>query len=243
MTRSPLNYTQRNFTRPHACSTHAWPRASINLLILSVSLGGLFAPYLTGAQELSGVDQLPGVEQLKTLPIDLDADSSEFDRKNNKLLFRGLTISQGTLKIEADEATAERLDFENSRWEFSGNVRIKNVATTAYADYADIHFQEHQIRRAEMRGQPVRFSQQGIDKDTITEGHALTMDYDVSTGIISMSEEAWLSDGANEVSGNRISYDLLREYIIADADETGQVRMKIIPPENAAERPGVKPIP
>jgi lipopolysaccharide export system protein LptA len=48
-----------------------------------------------------------------------------------------------------------------------------------------------------------------------------------------MSEDAWLSDGANEVSGNRISYDLISEYIIADSDETGQVRMKINPPQNS----------
>ena len=59
------------------------------------------------------------------------------------------------------------------------------------------------------------------------------MEYDADNGIIRMLENAWLSDSANEVSGNRIAYDLNRQYIIADADEDGQVRMKIIPPENS----------
>ena len=58
------------------------------------------------------------------------------------------------------------------------------------------------------------------------------MEYDADTGIIKMSDDAWLSDSANEVSGNRISYDLNRQFIIADSDDDGQVRMKIIPPEN-----------
>jgi lipopolysaccharide transport protein LptA len=58
------------------------------------------------------------------------------------------------------------------------------------------------------------------------------MEYDLESGVIRMSKDAWLSDGANEVSGNRIAYDLVSEYIIADSDETGQVRMKISPPQD-----------
>lgn len=195
--------------------------SSRNLLVIAlVSLLGT-----TVAQEV------PDIGLIKTLPIDLDAESSEFDRKKNKLFFRGLTIKQGMLSIKADEATATRLDFENMRWEFSGTVIIKNAGTTARCDYADILFREHRIRSAVMQGQPVEFEQLRIDAERQTEGHANLMEYDVDTGIIRMSDDAWLSDGANEVSGNRISYDLNREYIIADADDDGQVRMKIIPPE------------
>jgi lipopolysaccharide export system protein LptA len=175
--------------------------------------------------------EVPDIGLMKTLPIDLDAESSEFDRKKDKLFFRGLTIKQGTLSIKADEATASRLDFENTRWEFTGTVIIENAGTTARCDYADILFRDHRIRNATMRGQPVTFERLRIDEERQTEGRANLMEYDVDAGIIRMLEDAWLSDGANEVSGNRITYDLNREYIIADADDDGQVRMKIIPPE------------
>lgn len=181
----------------------------------------------------TGAQELPDIGMIKTLPIDLDAESSEFDRKNNKLRFRGLTIKQGLLSIKADEATATRLDFENMRWEFSGAVIVENDGTTAHCEYADILFREHRIRSAVMQGQPATFEQLRIDETRQTEGRANLMEYDVDLGIIRMSEDAWLSDGANEVSGNRISYDLNRDYIIADADDDGQVRMKIIPPENS----------
>jgi lipopolysaccharide export system protein LptA len=181
----------------------------------------------------SVAQEVPDIGLMKTLPIDLDAESSEFDRKKNKLFFRGLTIKQGMLRIKADEATASRLDFENTRWEFSGTVIIENAGTTVRCDYADILFRDHQIRSAMMRGQPVTFERLRIDEERQTEGHANRMEYDVDAGIIRMLDDAWLSDGANEVSGNRISYDLNREYIIADADGDGQVRMKIIPPKDS----------
>jgi lipopolysaccharide transport protein LptA len=177
--------------------------------------------------------EVPDIDLIKTLPINLDAESSEFDRKKNKLFFRGLTIKQGTLSIVADEATATKLDFENARWEFDGAVIIENAGTTAHCDHAEILFRNHRIRSAVMQVQPVTFEQLKIDEKRQTEGRANQMEYDADTGIIRMLDDAWLSDSANEVSGNRIAYDLNRQYIIADADDDGQVRMKIIPPENS----------
>jgi lipopolysaccharide export system protein LptA len=182
---------------------------------------------------ISHAQEVPDLELMKTLPINLDAASSEFDRKKNKLYFRDLTIKQGALKIVADEATATKLDFENARWEFSGSVVIENLGTTVRCDFAEILFREHRIRSAVMQGQPATFEQFKIDEERQTEGHANEMEYDADTGVIRMSDEAWVSDSANEVSGNRISYDLNRQYIIADADNDGQVRMKIIPPESS----------
>lgn len=184
-------------------------------------------------QSAGHAQELPDIELMKALPINLDAASSEFDRKKNKLYFRDLTIKQGELKIVADEATATRLDFENAIWEFSGSVVIENMGTTARCEFAEILFREHRIRSAVMKGEPASFEQFRIDEERQTEGRANLMEFDADTGIIKMSDEAWLSDSANEVSGNRISYDLNRQYIIADSDKDGQVRMKIIPPENS----------
>jgi lipopolysaccharide export system protein LptA len=202
-----------------------------------------FALALTGVGPFAWA-QAPDLALQKTLPIALDADSSEFDRKNDRLLFKGLRITQGSLHIEADEAEANQLDFEKSRWIFSGNVVIENVGTKAYCDYAEIFFLEHQIQNAVMRGQPARFTQirLGDDLETQgeTQGRANAMEYDLQSGLISMSKDAWLSDGSNEVSGDRITYDLVREYIIADADESGQVRMKINPPEKKSPGTGAK---
>jgi len=162
------------------------------------------------------------------LPIDLDAASSEFDRRNNRLVFQRLHITQGTLSITADVAEATRLDFENSRWAFKGNVVIDNQGARAFCDDAELMFIGHELRNATLRGSPARFEQQRPDAQ-LTQGRAGTMHYDVTAAIIRLSQDAWLSDGANEVSGDRIAYDLRREYVTADSG-TGQVRMKINPP-------------
>jgi lipopolysaccharide export system protein LptA len=214
-------------------------RLSINL---SVACATLWIP--TWAQPIQDV---PDVALLRSLPIDLDAESSEFNRRENRLVFHGLRIRQGPLRIDADEATATRLDFENTRWQFAGNVRIENGGSTAWADHADILFQEHRVRKATMKGQPVRFQQVAVAENdgsvTTTRGQANAMDYDIDTGVISMMEEAWLSDGSNEVSGDRIAYDIVREIIIADADESGQIRMKIVPPEGSLDKLGTDTLP
>ena len=95
------------------------------------------------------------------LPIDLDAAFSEFDRRNNRLIFRQLNITQGGLAIKADEATADPADFENSVWVFTGNVSIDNAGTKASCDRAELTFRDNQLRKAVLTGKPARFSQAG----------------------------------------------------------------------------------
>lgn len=176
-----------------------------------------------------GRAQLPDLATQSALPINLDATSSEFDRRNNRLVFQGLHITQGTLSVTADVGEATRIDFENSVWKFKGNVIIKNQGAHAFSDEAELVFLGHVLRSATLHGSPARFEQPRPGGQR-TEGHAGTMDYDVTAGIIRMSQDAWVSDGANEVSGDSIAYDLRREYVTAGSGTTGQVRMKINPP-------------
>jgi lipopolysaccharide export system protein LptA len=193
---------------------------------LSRSLAGVLCAGILAA---TGRAQVPDLASQAALPIDLDAASSEFDRRNNRLVFQQLHITQGTLIITADVAEATRLDFENSRWAFKGNVVIENQGARAFCDDAELTFVGHTLRDATMRGSPARFEQERPDARR-TEGRAGTMEYDARTAIIRLSQNAWLSDGANEVSGDRIAYDMRREYVTADSGGTGQVRMKIKPP-------------
>lgn len=187
---------------------------------------------------LPGWAQVPDFETQKTLPITLDADASEFDRKNSRLSFRRLRITQGKLSITADEAEATRLDFENSQWEFSGNVVIDSTDTKAFCDRAKISFNDHQITQAILSGKPARFEQSLPEEEKLTQGSANELEYDLQGATIKMVENAWLSDGSNEVSGAKITYDLEREFIIADADDTGPVRMKITPPADGSPLAG-----
>jgi lipopolysaccharide export system protein LptA len=168
------------------------------------------------------------------LPIDLDAESSAFDRRNNRLVFQRMQITQGALRIVADVAEATRLDFENSRWIFRGNVVIENKGARIVCDDAELQFIGHELRNARLNGAPARFEQQRPGSPP-TQGRAKTIDYDVTGAMIRLSGDAWLSDSANEVQGERISYDLRREYVTADSGEDGRVRMRINPPSRSPQ--------
>ena len=174
---------------------------------------------------------MPDLDIQKTLPITLDAKSSEFDRKNSRLRFTGLEITQGDLRIVADEAEATRLDFENNQWEFWGNVIIESTDAIAYCDRARIVFNDHQVTNATLVGDPARFEQSIPEEEKLTTGRANQLEYDLAGATIRMIDDAWLSDGSNEVSGAKITYDLDKEFIVADADDSGPVRMKFTPPE------------
>ena len=47
------------------------------------------------------------------IPITLDADSSEYNYETQRLVFRGLRMTQGTLGIAAEVAESDRLDFDD----------------------------------------------------------------------------------------------------------------------------------
>lgn len=175
-----------------------------------------------------------------TLPIDLDAAFSEFDRRNNRLIFRQLNIKQGALAIKADEATADPADFENSVWIFTGNVSIDNAGTKTNCDRAELAFRGNRLRKAVLTGQPARFSQAGTGGNPPTEGRGNVLEYDLDAATIQLITDAYLSDGKSEISGSRIAYDLRREVVTAGGAQGDQVRMRITPPQKASS-PATKP--
>ncbi len=204
-------------------------------LLLSLGL-------LAAAPRPARTQEAPALPSLRDVPIDLDAAYSELDRRENRLLFRQLRISQGPLSIVADEAEANPADFSDSVWTFRGNVVIENTDAKVWCDEARMEFRENQLRRVQLTGAPARFEQRRVVERAPTQGKAGAMDYDLEAGLISMSEDAWLSDGQNEITGARIAYDLRREYVTATGED-GQVRMRIAPPAEAAPEAAPEPTP
>lgn len=152
-------------------------------------------------------------------------------------MFRGLRITQGPLSISADEASAKPADFENSTWTFAGNVVIRNGSTSATAEQAVMTFRQNELRQATLRGKPARFTQERPGGGAPTEGRAENLDYNLAAGTIRMTTDAFLSDGTNEIAGNRIAYDLRREVVSAGEPGQGPVRMKIIPKKDGDTSP------
>ena len=169
------------------------------------------------------------------LPISLDADSSEFDRKNNVMVFNQISIRQGDLTISANQARSSDLDFGNAEWVFSGNVVIQGMDTRLRASTATLRFVNHDLRSARIAGKPAAFEQERPEFDEPVRGRANIMEYDLAGQLIKLSGSAWLQEGNNEILGEVIAYNIAEQRVIATSDEAGsqRVQITITPDENA----------
>ncbi len=162
----------------------------------------------------------------RDLPIALDADSSEIDRGNDRLVFRNVTISQGDTRINAREAFASTLDFANSVWTFEGDVTIRLAGTTIASNQAQLTFSDYNLQGAIVEGDPARFEHIGEERQA--QGHASVVEYDAAAGIIRLSREAWLAEDGREISGSVLTYDINAERVVADRGKKENERVRII---------------
>jgi lipopolysaccharide transport protein LptA len=161
------------------------------------------------------------------LPISLQAASSDFDYRNNTLRFRQVQVTQGTVSVEADEANATGLNFENSNWTFRGNVRIEVEGGSLSSDEAQVTFVNNQIERAVIKGSPASFQHQLKDAKEVARGNAATIQYDFASGTVRLTEDAYLTDGRNDIRGQTLVYSINEQRVLADAGEQGDQRVRI----------------
>lgn len=173
------------------------------------------------------------------MPINLEAASSDFDYKNNSLLFKRVTITQGGLVVTAQQASATGLEFENSEWRLAGDVRITVPGGQLTSSEARVLFRNNAIVRASIKGVPAAFEQRLREGDQVARGRASAIDYNVQESTVRLTGDAWLSDGQNEIRGNTLVYDIGRERVQANPNEKdpGGVRITINPPKKPAAAP------
>jgi lipopolysaccharide transport protein LptA len=162
------------------------------------------------------------------LPITVDADSVAYDGRNSMLMYQGLKLNQGSIGIEADEGRASNLDFEDSVWEFTGNVVINTENGRVECDTAHLKFSGHQLERATITGSPATFEMQRPDSDVVTYAEAGRLEYDFNAGVIEFSEQATITEGGNQISSNYLVYNIEEQRINARSAGEGEPRVKII---------------
>jgi lipopolysaccharide transport protein LptA len=165
-------------------------------------------------------------------PITVDAASSEVDYRTNTVEFTQVVITQGDLRVQADHAHATGLNFANSRWTFDGHVRIDaEQRGDLTSDQAVVEFHDNHMARAIITGKPAEFEQKRADAQQPAHGHADQIVYDVGDGTVRLTDDAWLSDGQNEISGPLITYNIRTQRVqAATAPGTSQrVHITITP--------------
>jgi lipopolysaccharide transport protein LptA len=181
------------------------------------------APFLTAA---STTEELPP-------EISYDAASMDADVKTHVMHLKDVTITYGKMKVRADRALATAGDFKNSRWTFDGNVRINAVPRgNLRSDEAVVEFEDNQLKRATATGNPAEFDQTREDSNVIARGHADEIVYEVGAGTVRLSNDAWVTDGRNDIRGPVIVYSLREEHVEATTSPgTERVHVTIAPNE------------
>lgn len=181
-----------------------------------------------------------------TQKIVVDAVPVDVNYRDNTALLKDVVITQGDMRIEAAEARVKGgLDFENGEWTISGNVRINAEGGKLLADKAVISFRNNLISRATITGTPAQFEQMRKDSTTY-KGRAPTIDYQTASGTVSFRDNAWLSDGCNEITGKQLVYNIREQRVqgqpgpgLPSATPTGggRVRFVIQPNSKSGDKP------
>ena len=165
------------------------------------------------------------------LPINVEAASTDFDYKNNSLVFKRVRITQGDMQVDAAEARATGLNFDNSEWQLTGNVRISVPEGNLASSAATVTFRDNQILRAVIVGKPASFQQKLRQSQQLARGRASKITYDVKASTVQLNGDAWLTDGQNQIEGATLIYDIGQQRVAANPNATtpGGVKITINP--------------
>lgn len=161
-------------------------------------------------------------------PIALDAESSEYDRNEDRLLFRRVRITQGDLSIAADQAVANDLDFAASTWEFVGHVELAGQGARILANSASIRFSNHQLVHATAAGAPATFERDASPELRALSGDAEVIDYDALESRLELRGGARLIDGANRFNGHKLVYLLEEDRLLASSNGTSDQQISVV---------------
>jgi lipopolysaccharide transport protein LptA len=170
------------------------------------------------------------------LPIELRAEHGlRFDSQNGVVEYSGVTITQGQIRITADRAVTTGVDFKDSKWQFSGTVRISMPESALASDTAEVRFAAGVVASAVVTGTPATFTQKRGEEQS--EGRANRIDYDLKRGTVQFIGDAWLKDARTEVTSETLVYSTVTQRVISDEP----VVITIQPGAPAPEKPKPQP--
>ncbi|MGA9575775.1 MAG: lipopolysaccharide transport periplasmic protein LptA [Lysobacterales bacterium] len=139
---------------------------------------------------------LMALESDRQKPLEVSANSTNGTLGDGVTTLHGnVDISQGTLRITADEAEVKKVDGKVSSVTF--------------------------------RGQPA-FLEQEIEDQGLVQATANTIDYQVASGIVTLTGNADVKHPQYQISGELLTYDLNIQHFQGSSDENGNGRIHIL---------------
>lgn len=170
-------------------------------------------------------------------PYEFQAASCDTNYKTQHMICKSVVLSQGNTVVHANQAQATCMNCQDSRWTFLGNVRIDaQPRGDLRSDQAVVELRNNRIVRATVNGNPAEFEQQRADDLGMEKGHADQIVYDVGQGTVLLTNDAWVSDGHNEMSAPSIAYSIREQKVLATSGGASQGVHIIITPQSLPKR-------
>lgn len=148
----------------------------------------------------------------------------------------------GPIQIEADRAEIDQNQLLST---YTGKVRIIQGPTEFSGEKVMVtHEKDGLPRQIEVTGDPARFSQPATGDAPAMEAKASRMRYDAASGQMELLGSAWVRQGTDEVTSERLVYDRRNQRILASGDggsgdggSGGRVRITIQPRSSSEGAP------
>jgi lipopolysaccharide export system protein LptA len=125
-----------------------------------------------------------------------------------------------------------------------GNVEIRQGTLLIQADVARVDKVEGRVRRFEFDGSPVHL-QQEIEAEGLVSADARKVEYEVATGIVTLTGAADVVHPQYQISGEVLRYDLnIQHFEGSGKDDQGRIRIRLDPeviPDEDATGPAPEP--
>jgi lipopolysaccharide export system protein LptA len=121
-----------------------------------------------------------------------------------------------------------------------GNVDIRQGTLHITADEAEVNKVDGRVNSVTFRGKPA-FLEQEIEEQGLVQARANTIDYQVASGLVTLTGNADVKHPQYQISGESLTYDLNIQHFKGSGDENGNGRIHIrLDPEVINREPGKK---
>lgn len=110
---------------------------------------------------------------------------------------------------------------------YTGNVEFTQGTLRIDSDKLTVYGNDEQMEKAIAEGTPARYQQQIQADSPLTHAQALTIEYYAEQQQALLIGQAVLSQEGNEMTGERIHYDMVNETVQAGQDGDKPTRIKV----------------
>lgn len=108
-----------------------------------------------------------------------------------------------------------------------GSVDIRQGTLRITADEAEVKKIDGRVASVTFRGQPA-FLEQDIEEQGLVQATANVIDYQVASGIVTMTGNADVKHPQYQISGELLTYDLNVQHFQGSSDQNGNGRIHIL---------------